>query len=78
MKVPAPPPGLAGGSEIAGNVIAGLGLGWLLEYFFPGVHPWGLAGGIVLGSVSGFYHLLKREGAFESFKPKPKDKDDAA
>lgn len=50
------------GYDLAGNIIVGLGLGWLAQHFFPGLKPWGYAGGILLGSVSGFYQLFKLQG----------------
>jgi len=62
-----------GGNQLAGNIIVGLGLGWLAQHYFPGIAPWGLAGGIILGAISGFYQVLKGSGAFESFKAKDKD-----
>jgi F0F1-type ATP synthase assembly protein I len=49
------------GQDMAANVLVGVGLGWLAEKAWPGIHPYGLAGGVVLGTVSGFYQLVKRE-----------------
>jgi ATP synthase protein I len=40
------------------SVIAGLGLGWLLDRWL-GTGPWLLVGGMVLGSAAGFYQLIK-------------------
>jgi F0F1-type ATP synthase assembly protein I len=56
------------GYDLAANIIVGLGLGWLLQRFFPGLSPWGYAGGIILGSISGFYQLFKQQQ-----KPKKPD-----
>ena len=64
-----------GGSEIAGNVIAGLALGWLAQYFFPGIKPWGYAVGILLGAASGFYQVIKASGGFGPMRSKKKDGD---
>jgi F0F1-type ATP synthase assembly protein I len=49
------------GYDIAANILVGLGLGWLLQRFFPGLKPWGYAGGIILGAISGFYQLFKTQ-----------------
>jgi F0F1-type ATP synthase assembly protein I len=52
----------AQGYDLAANVLVGFGLGWLAQHFFSGIKPWGLGGGIVLGSASGFYQLFKSQG----------------
>lgn len=49
------------GQDMAANVLVGVGLGWLAEKAWPGINPYGLAGGVLLGTVSGFYQLVKRE-----------------
>lgn len=56
------PSAAAEGYDLAANVLVGFGLGWLAQHFFPGIKPWGLALGIVLGAVSGFYQLFKAQG----------------
>jgi len=39
-------------------VIAGLGLGWLLDRWL-GTRPWLLVTGLVLGAAAGFYELIR-------------------
>ncbi|HTB21757.1 MAG TPA: AtpZ/AtpI family protein [bacterium] len=56
------------GYDMAANVLVGVGLGWLAQHFFPGIRPWGLAAGTVLGAVSGFYQLFKAQGRSKSGK----------
>lgn len=56
--------------NLAANVVAGVGLGWLAQYFYPGIAPWGLAGGVVLGFISGLWQILKAEGALKKYRPK--------
>jgi ATP synthase protein I len=41
-----------------GSVVFMLGLGWLADLVF-GSTPWGLVGGIVLGSGIGFYQFFR-------------------
>ena len=57
-------PGLVQGGahyDLAANVLVGLALGWGAQKLWPGLKPWGYAGGIVLGSISGFYQLFKAQ-----------------
>ena len=57
-------PGMVqGGSQydLAANVLVGLALGWGAQKLWPGLKPWGYAGGIVLGTVSGFYQMFKAQ-----------------
>lgn len=61
------------GYDLAANIIVGLGLGWLAQRFFPGIRPWGYAGGIILGSISGFYQLFRLQS---KPKPEPRSKKD--
>ena len=89
MSAPAPKPGpptvwdrvaprsaAAEGYDLAANVLVGFGLGWLVQHFFPGIRPWGLVGGLVLGSVSGFYQLFKAQGRRSKAVQRPdSDKD---
>lgn len=69
--------GAAVGYDLAANVLVGFGLGWLAQHFFAGIRPWGLAGGIVLGSASGFYQLFKAQSRGKTDPPakRPKDGD---
>jgi ATP synthase protein I len=39
-------------------VIAGLGLGWLLDRWL-GTRPWLLVTGLLLGAAAGFYELIR-------------------
>ena len=39
-------------------VIAGLGLGWLLDRWL-GTRPWLLVAGLVLGAAAGFYEFIR-------------------
>jgi F0F1-type ATP synthase assembly protein I len=70
-----PPNGGMGGmgaNQLAGNVIVGVGLGWLSQHFFPSIAPWGYACGVILGAVSGFWQVLKANGALGPTGPKGK------
>jgi F0F1-type ATP synthase assembly protein I len=60
------------GNVLAGNVLVGVGLGYLAQRFFPGIKPWGYGAGVILGSISGFWQVLKHEGVFKSIQPKDK------
>lgn len=40
------------------SVLAGFGIGWALDKWL-GTTPWGVVGGIVLGSVLGFYQFIR-------------------
>ncbi|MGI8467781.1 MAG: AtpZ/AtpI family protein [Pyrinomonadaceae bacterium] len=46
------------GLALAGSVIFLLIIGWILDSFL-GTSPWCLVGGIVLGSVIGFYQFFR-------------------
>ena len=50
----------AAGYDLAANILVGLGLGWVVQRFFPGLKPWGYVGGLLLGAASGFYQLFTR------------------
>ena len=50
------------GYDLVGNIVVGLGLVWIVRYFFPGVPKAWYAAGVVLGAVSGFYQLFKAQG----------------
>ena len=50
------------GYDLAGNILLGVGLGWVAQHYWPELKPWGYAVGILLGSVSGFYQLFKLQG----------------
>ncbi|HVS83973.1 MAG TPA: AtpZ/AtpI family protein [Pyrinomonadaceae bacterium] len=39
-------------------VVAGLGLGWLLDRWL-GTRPWLLVTGLVLGAAAGFYEFIR-------------------
>lgn len=65
------------GDLFFGNIVVGLGMGWFIEHYWPQSHPWGYAGGVGLGLISGFWQLLKASGALDSGKKK-KEKDGGA
>lgn len=46
------------GLALAGSVIFLLFIGWILDSFF-GTSPWCLVGGIVVGSILGFYQFFR-------------------
>ena len=48
----------AAGLTIFFSVATFLGLGWLLDRQF-GTGPWGIVGGILLGSAVGFYEFIR-------------------
>lgn len=54
-------PEAGAGYDLSANIIVGLALGWGAQKIWPGIHPWGYAGGIILGSASGFYQLYKNQ-----------------
>jgi F0F1-type ATP synthase assembly protein I len=64
--------GLEHGQEMAANVIVGLALGWGAEKLWPSIKPWGMACGLILGTVSGFYQLFKLESLRKKKPPEPK------
>jgi F0F1-type ATP synthase assembly protein I len=59
------------GYDLAGNILVGLGLGWVAQHYFPGLSPWGYGVGIVLGSISGFYQLFRTQQRPKSPPPGP-------
>lgn len=70
-----PEPGMPGmdgmgANQLAGCVVAGVGLGWLAQHFFPQIAPWGYAGGIILGAAAGFWQVLKSAGVLKKYRPK--------
>jgi F0F1-type ATP synthase assembly protein I len=62
-----------GANHLAGNVIVGVGLGWVAQYFFPQIAPWGYGVGVILGAISGFWQILKSEGALKKYRPEKKN-----
>ena len=56
----------------------GLGLGWIAQKLFPGIEPWGLAGGLFLGAGSGFYQLFRNERVRAERVRREKEKKKAA
>jgi F0F1-type ATP synthase assembly protein I len=74
-KAPARNDGMSG-NMLVGNVLVGLGLGWVAQHYFPGIKPWGYGVGLIVGFASGLWQLLKAEGYGKSFRPKPKRDDD--
>jgi F0F1-type ATP synthase assembly protein I len=45
-------------SQVGLEMVAPLGLGLILDHYLPGLAPWGLIGGAVLGFVGGLAHLV--------------------
>jgi F0F1-type ATP synthase assembly protein I len=64
-----------GANQLAGSVVVGVGLGWLAQHYFPSIAPWGYACGVILGAASGFWQVLKANGALQSKPPKDKHGD---
>ena len=52
--------GFAYGAGIAlfASVATFCGVGWLVDKWF-GIEPWGIVGGIVLGSAAGLYEFVR-------------------
>lgn len=48
----------AAGFSLFAAVVAGIGVGWLLDRWL-GTRPWLLVAGLVLGSVAGFYEFVR-------------------
>lgn len=44
--------------SLFGAVVSGLLLGWLLDRWL-GTKPWLLVAGVTLGSIAGFYQLIR-------------------
>jgi ATP synthase protein I len=44
--------------SLFGAVVAGLGVGWLLDRWL-GTRPWLLVAGLILGAAAGFYELIR-------------------
>ncbi len=63
--------GASGGYDLAANVLVGWLMGWAAQRYLGAPSPWGLAGGVVLGSVSGFYQLFKTQSAPRSTRKPP-------
>ncbi|MGA0045271.1 MAG: AtpZ/AtpI family protein [Candidatus Kapaibacteriota bacterium] len=51
-------PYLVLGTQLAASVVVMGALGWFVDRY-AGSDPWGLIGGLTLGSVAGFYQFLK-------------------
>jgi ATP synthase protein I len=48
-------------ANMIGGVLTGLGLGWLLDHF-AGTGPWGVVGGLLIGSVSSIVTVVRAAG----------------
>lgn len=68
--------GGSAGYDLAACVLVGWGLGWASQRFCGVPEPWGLLGGLLLGSVSGFYQLFKAQSAPGRPKAAPGDAKD--
>lgn len=51
-------PYLVLGTQLAASVLVMGALGWLIDHAADS-EPWGLIGGLTLGSVAGFYQFLR-------------------
>jgi ATP synthase protein I len=45
-------------ASLIGGVLGGIGLGWLVDYF-AGTGPWGLIGGLLIGSAASIYAAVR-------------------
>ena len=65
------------GWEFSSQVVAGVALGWGVDYFFPNMGHWGIIGGATAGvlvAVSTFIrNALKLNSELEGFGKKAKD-----
>ena len=61
------------GYDLVGNIVVGLGLVWVLRYFWPSISVKAYGFGVVLGAISGFYQLFKDQER----ETRAKKKDDA-
>ena len=68
--------GAGAGYRLIGGVLTGLGLGWLLDRF-AGTAPFGLIGGVLIGSAAAIY-LAVRSAARMSAQPATTTQDSAA
>lgn len=59
------------GYDLVANILVGLGLGWLAQRYLGVPQPWGMVGGLVLGSASGFYQLFRGEAVARKPEPGP-------
>ena len=60
--------------ELIGGVLAGLGLGWLVDRIVPAVSPWGLIVGLLLGMGAAVYAVVRSAGRMNNSaeaKPAP-------
>ena len=54
--------------ELVGGILTGLGLGWLLDRF-AGTGPFGLIGGVLIGSVGAIYLVVRSAGRMAASAP---------
>ena len=48
------------GTALVGSILGGVLLGWLVDkYLIKSATPYGLIGGFILGTISGFANLIK-------------------
>ncbi len=45
-------------STLIGAIIIFLAIGWVIDKYFQ-TSPWGIVGGILLGSIIGFYQFIR-------------------
>ena len=59
-------------ASLIGGVLAGVGFGWLLDHY-AGTGPWGMVGGLLIGSVVSIIAVVRAAGRMsdESAKAAP-------
>jgi ATP synthase protein I len=48
-------------ASMLGGVLSGIGFGWLLDHF-AGTGPWGLVGGLLIGSAVSIFTVVRTAG----------------
>ena len=56
--------------ELIGGVLGGLGFGWLLDQF-AGTAPWGMIGGVLIGSGTAVFVIARSAGRMSQAAAKP-------
>lgn len=55
-------------AELIGGVLGGLGFGWLFDQF-AGTEPWGLIGGVLIGTMASVYLVVRSAGRMSARAP---------
>ena len=48
-------------ASLIGGVLAGVGFGWILDHF-AGTGPWGMVGGLLIGSTVSIFTVVRAAG----------------